>query len=75
MEIKTEEGLDLQLEECLGIATSGLEEHLTLVVDGKSIALVLDTPKAEIFVKLSLMCKAVICCRLSPLQKAQVMIV
>lgn len=45
---------------------------LALVADGASVALVLDSPLAPRFVDLAMKCNAVLCCRLSPIQKAKV---
>lgn len=45
---------------------------LALVADGASIAFVLDSPLATRFVDLAMRCNAVLCCRLSPIQKAKV---
>jgi phospholipid-translocating ATPase len=46
-----------------------------LIIDGRSLTLYLDNYKAGLskeLINLCLKCKAVICCRLSPLQKAQI---
>lgn len=46
---------------------------LSLVIQGHLLITVLENPKiALIFLELAKMCKAVVCCRVSPLQKAQV---
>ncbi|KZT04791.1 phospholipid-translocating P-type ATPase [Laetiporus sulphureus 93-53] len=47
-------------------------EDLALIIDGKSLGFALEKEIALAFLELALMCKAVICCRVSPLQKAQV---
>ncbi|KAJ3475260.1 hypothetical protein NLG97_g9523 [Lecanicillium saksenae] len=47
-------------------------ETLALVIDGKSLTFALEKDLEELFLKLAIMCKAVICCRVSPLQKALV---
>ncbi|KAM0796037.1 phospholipid-transporting ATPase [Usnea florida] len=47
-------------------------ETLALVVDGKSLTFALEKDIEKIFLELAIMCKAVICCRVSPLQKALV---
>lgn len=47
-------------------------ETLALVIDGKSLTFALEKDLEQLFLKLAIMCKAVICCRVSPLQKALV---
>ncbi|KIK68995.1 hypothetical protein GYMLUDRAFT_35032 [Collybiopsis luxurians FD-317 M1] len=54
-------------------STGELElEDLALVIDGKSLTFALEKPISKVFLELAIMCKAVICCRVSPLQKALV---
>ncbi|OLL23966.1 putative phospholipid-transporting ATPase [Neolecta irregularis DAH-3] len=51
----------------------GLEmEALACVIDGKSLAFALERDLEKMFLDLAVSCKAVICCRVSPLQKALV---
>jgi phospholipid-transporting ATPase len=45
---------------------------LALVIDGKSLTYALEKDIEKTFLDLAVMCKAVICCRVSPLQKALV---
>jgi len=45
---------------------------LALVIDGKSLTYALEKDVEKLFLDLAVMCKAVICCRVSPLQKALV---
>ncbi|KAF2180727.1 phospholipid-translocating P-type ATPase [Zopfia rhizophila CBS 207.26] len=45
---------------------------LALVIDGKSLTYALERDLEKLFLDLAVMCKAVICCRVSPLQKALV---
>lgn len=45
---------------------------LALVIDGKSLSFALDKDMEKLFLDLAVKCKAVICCRVSPLQKALV---
>lgn len=53
--------------------TVGVEqEEMALVIDGKSLAFALDKQLSKVFLELAVLCKAVICCRVSPLQKALV---
>ncbi|KAF1808822.1 cation transport ATPase [Eremomyces bilateralis CBS 781.70] len=47
-------------------------ETLALVIDGKSLTYALERDTEKMFLDLAVMCKAVICCRVSPLQKALV---
>ncbi|WRT66492.1 uncharacterized protein IL334_003451 [Kwoniella shivajii] len=47
-------------------------EELALIIDGKSLTFALEKDCADVFLELAIMCKAVICCRVSPLQKALV---
>ncbi|TKA48293.1 putative phospholipid-transporting ATPase, partial [Cryomyces minteri] len=54
-------------------ADGGIEmEALALVIDGKSLTYALERDMEKMFLDLAVMCKAVICCRVSPLQKALV---
>jgi phospholipid-transporting ATPase len=51
----------------------GIEmETLALVIDGKSLTFALEKDMEKMFLDLAVMCKAVVCCRVSPLQKALV---
>lgn len=43
-----------------------------LVVNGNSLSHIIDSDFLEFFITLSMNCKAVICCRMIPLQKAQI---
>ena len=46
---------------------------IALVVDGKSLHHIIDDPDCrEHFIKIAVNCGAVMCCRVSPLQKAKV---
>lgn len=47
-------------------------ETLALIIDGKSLTYALEKDMEKLFLELAIMCKAVICCRVSPLQKALV---
>ncbi|XP_075974263.1 phospholipid-transporting ATPase IF-like [Anticarsia gemmatalis] len=70
--VETDEALQAHLEECKRITHEPSYRDLTLIVDGASMSLVLDTPSAPAFVSISMMCNAVLCCRLSPIQKAKI---
>jgi phospholipid-transporting ATPase len=43
-----------------------------LVIDGKALSYALSKELAPLFLGVGARCKAVVCCRVSPLQKAQV---
>ncbi|KAF8328241.1 uncharacterized protein EI90DRAFT_3126404 [Cantharellus anzutake] len=47
-------------------------EDLALIIDGKTLAFALEKDVSKIFLELAILCKAVVCCRVSPLQKALV---
>ncbi|KAK5174615.1 aminophospholipid translocase [Saxophila tyrrhenica] len=53
-------------------ASSAEMETLALVIDGKSLTFALEKDMETLFLDLAVKCKAVICCRVSPLQKALV---
>ncbi|KAN0062782.1 aminophospholipid translocase [Thecaphora frezii] len=52
--------------------TAGEQEELALIIDGKSLTFALEKELSKTFLELAIMCKAVVCCRVSPLQKALV---
>ncbi|MCO5600309.1 hypothetical protein L7F22_054419 [Adiantum nelumboides] len=52
--------------------SAGELEEMALIIDGKSLSFALEKELAKTFLELAVMCKAVICCRVSPLQKALV---
>lgn len=47
-------------------------EPLALIIDGKSLGFALEKDVEKVFLELAVLCKAVVCCRVSPLQKALV---
>jgi len=47
-------------------------DTLALIIDGKSLTFALEKDLEKLFLDLAVMCKAVICCRVSPMQKALV---
>ncbi|KAI7888342.1 uncharacterized protein EV154DRAFT_311790 [Mucor mucedo] len=47
-------------------------EPLALIIDGKALTFALEKDIEKLFFDLSVLCKAVVCCRVSPLQKALV---
>ncbi|XP_059051431.1 phospholipid-transporting ATPase IF [Achroia grisella] len=68
----TAESLHDQLDQCKRITKEQTYKDLTLVVDGTSMSVILGTPSAPIFADISVKCDAVLCCRLSPIQKAEI---
>jgi hypothetical protein len=49
----------------------GMANEATLVIDGKSLHFTLSKDLRKPFIDLCTSCKAVICCRVSPIQKAE----
>lgn len=47
-------------------------DSLALIIDGKSLGFALEEDLQDLFMEIGTKCKAVICCRVSPLQKALV---
>ncbi|KAJ3194673.1 hypothetical protein HK101_002203 [Irineochytrium annulatum] len=47
-------------------------EPLALIIDGKSLGFALEDDVKILFLELACLCKAVVCCRVSPLQKSLV---
>ncbi|KAL0880610.1 hypothetical protein ABMA27_001840 [Loxostege sticticalis] len=64
--------LEAHIDECRRIISEPSFRDLTLIVDGTSMAQILDTDYAKSFVEISMQCHAVLCCRLSPIQKAKI---
>ncbi|KAL1964982.1 hypothetical protein VTN77DRAFT_6182 [Rasamsonia byssochlamydoides] len=54
------------------VAAGGEAEPMALIIDGKSLTYALERDLEKTFLDLAVMCKAVVCCRVSPLQKALV---
>ncbi|KAG6876054.1 hypothetical protein C0993_005923, partial [Termitomyces sp. T159_Od127] len=69
---ETEQFLTKRLNAIKNQRNSGESEDLALIIDGKSLGFALQKEISHIFLELAIMCKAVICCRVSPLQKALV---
>lgn len=65
-----------ELKKCLEEAQSYLHsqpgQKLALVIDGKCLMHALDPSLRVMLLNLGLNCHSVVCCRVSPLQKAQV---
>lgn len=53
-------------------STGHERDVLALVIDGKSLTYALEKEMEKLFLDLAVKCRAVICCRVSPLQKALV---
>jgi phospholipid-transporting ATPase len=69
----TRENMEKKLNAIRSQSASQAElETLALVIDGKSLTFALERDLEKSFLDLAVMCKAVICCRVSPLQKALV---
>lgn len=67
----TREALARRLAACRS-APEAEPEVFALVIDGKSLGFALEKDLEKDFLDLAVMCKAVVCCRVSPLQKALV---
>ncbi|PHZ16300.1 phospholipid-translocating P-type ATPase [Rhizopus microsporus ATCC 52813] len=65
--------LEKKLKDINEVMIKGEElEPLALVIDGRALTFALDKSVEKTFFDLAVLCKAVICCRVSPLQKALV---
>lgn len=69
----TRDNIQKKLEAIRNNADGMVEmDTLALVIDGKSLTYALEKDLEKLFYDLAVICKAVICCRVSPLQKALV---
>lgn len=69
----TRDNIQKKLEAIHNNAEGSIEmDTLALVIDGKSLEYALEKDLEKQFYDLAVMCKAVICCRVSPLQKSLV---
>lgn len=69
----TRENIQKKLDAVNSQQSLGAEhEVLALIIDGKSLTFALEKDMEKMFLDLAIKCKAVICCRVSPLQKALV---
>lgn len=59
-------------EEAQRIVHGSSGQKLSLLIDGKCLMYALDPSLRSTLLSLSLSCSSVVCCRVSPLQKAQV---
>ncbi|KAM0749097.1 phospholipid-translocating P-type ATPase [Meredithblackwellia eburnea MCA 4105] len=69
---ETRDFITKRLEAVKNARNAGDFEELALIIDGKSLSYALEKGLNKIFLELAVMCKAVVCCRVSPLQKALV---
>ncbi|CAG8604638.1 2225_t:CDS:10 [Paraglomus occultum] len=63
----TQQFLDKKLQ-----AIKGRANPLALIIDGRTLEFALEKELEKTFLELATLCKAVVCCRVSPLQKALV---
>ncbi|PCH36737.1 calcium transporting ATPase [Wolfiporia cocos MD-104 SS10] len=70
--LETQEFITKRLSAIKNQRSTGELEDLALIIDGKSLGFALEKDISGAFLELALMCKAVVCCRVSPLQKALV---
>ncbi|KAI9889295.1 MAG: aminophospholipid translocase [Vezdaea aestivalis] len=69
----TRDNIQKKLQAVRSQAAGNMEQDaLALIIDGKSLTFALEKSLEKDFLDLAVMCKAVICCRVSPLQKALV---
>lgn len=68
----TRDAIAKKLNQIRGQKDQADQDVLALVIDGKSLTFALEKDLEKQFLDLAVMCKAVICCRVSPLQKALV---
>ena len=66
------DGITKALNEEIGADFIGQENDVALVVEGTTLKHALHTSLRASFIDLALSCKAVVCCRVSPLQKAEI---
>uniref|UniRef100_A0A667YXM4 Phospholipid-transporting ATPase n=1 Tax=Myripristis murdjan TaxID=586833 RepID=A0A667YXM4_9TELE len=66
--------LDCTLEEVrrYGNDPTGLAPTISLVIDGRTLAMALESDLVDRFVDLARRCRSVLCCRVTPLQKSAV---
>ncbi|KAI0013991.1 phospholipid-translocating P-type ATPase [Xylariaceae sp. FL0662B] len=71
--VATRDNIQKKLDAIRNNADGSVEmDTLALVIDGKSLTYALEPDMEKLFYDLAVMCRAVICCRVSPLQKALV---
>ncbi|PVU87015.1 hypothetical protein BB560_006568 [Smittium megazygosporum] len=62
----------LTIRDTDGIGNNVDLNSLALIIDGRSLDFALEKDVEDVFLQLACLCKSVICCRVSPLQKALV---
>jgi phospholipid-translocating ATPase len=72
LKASTREETKDQLVEALEQSDSDNKDNLALVIDGTTLKYGLEPETKEMVLSLGMRCKSVICCRVSPKQKAQV---
>lgn len=70
--LNLQEKLDAIYDHRQDVEESVLDSSLALIIDGHSLGFALDPELEDSFITLASRCRAVICCRVSPLQKALV---
>lgn len=70
--LNLQEKLDAINDHLHELETSVLDSSLALIIDGHSLGFALELDLEDNFLSLATRCRAVICCRVSPLQKALV---
>ncbi|KAI8583404.1 hypothetical protein K450DRAFT_223488 [Umbelopsis ramanniana AG] len=69
----TKNFLEAKLKEISDVKNRGEDlEPLALVIDGRALTFALEKDIEKVLFDLAVLCKAVVCCRVSPLQKALV---
>lgn len=70
--LNLKEKLDAILQHDIEGESNVLDSSLALIIDGHSLKFALEDDLEDMFIDLASRCKAVVCCRVSPLQKALV---
>ncbi|KAI5961603.1 DRS2 [Candida pseudojiufengensis] len=70
--LNLQEKLTAIQEHQFDVDDGSLESSLALIIDGHSLSFALEPDLEDLFIELGSRCRAVICCRVSPLQKALV---
>ncbi|KAJ5542520.1 hypothetical protein N7535_004942 [Penicillium sp. DV-2018c] len=68
----TRASLQKKMDAVMSQIVTGDAEPLALIIDGRSLTFALEKDMEKLFLDLAVICKAVVCCRVSPLQKALV---
>lgn len=70
--LNLQEKLDAIHDHQVEMEDASFDSSLALIIDGHSLGFALEADLEDMFLELGTFCKAVICCRVSPLQKALV---